>query len=372
MLNFKNSSSLKPDNSFHYPKAKLVLDDGTVYEGFSFGHHQSTAGEVVFTTGMVGYPESLTDPSYAGQILTFTYPLIGNYGVGDKAVDENNILLNFESSKIHVKGLIVSEFSRHHSHWNANGSFANWLKENNIPAIADIDTRALTIKIREKGVMLGKIVIDQNLEFYNPDKENLVETVSRKKPVGFGTGKYKIIVVDCGLKNNILRSFLKRDVNLKVVPWDYNFNNEDYDGLFISNGPGNPVHCKETINNIKKAMDSKKPIFGICLGNQLLALAAGAKTYKLKFGHRSQNQPCVANKKGFVTSQNHGFAVDSNSLPKGWEELFYNANDNTNEGIKHKTLPFFSVQFHPEGSCGPKDTNFLFDEFINLIKRSKN
>ncbi|MBT4824232.1 glutamine-hydrolyzing carbamoyl-phosphate synthase small subunit [Candidatus Woesearchaeota archaeon] len=357
-----------------HPKGKLILEDGSIYDGYSFGYSSSTAGEVVFCTGMAGYPQSLTDPSYTGQILVFTYPLIGNYGVSDSTVDKHNISIDFESNNIHVKSVIVSEYCAEHNHWNSKKSFETWLKENKIPALFGIDTRALTIKIREKGVMLGKIVIDdeESVGFYDPNKDNLVAEVSRNEVLSLGNGKHKIIVVDCGMKNNILRSFLKKDVTLKIVPWNYDFNQEEYDGLFISNGPGDPTHCKETIENIKKAMELKKPLFGICLGHQLLALASGANTYKLKYGHRGQNQPCVRNQKqGYITSQNHGYAVDKNSLPEGWEELFFNANDGTNEGIKHTTLPFFSVQFHPEGSCGPNDTMYLFDEFIEMIEKSK-
>lgn len=360
-----------------YKKAKLVLEDGSVYEGHSFGYPESSAGEVVFNTGMVGYPQSLTDPSYTGQLLIFTYPLIGNYGTGTKKTDDYGLQLNFESENIHVKGVIVSEYCQEHNHWDSDLSFEEWLKENKIPGIFGIDTRALTVKIREKGVMLGKIVIEDGesnpIEFYDPNKENLVASVSRNSVTCLGNGRYRIIVVDCGIKNNILRNLLKKDVALKIVPWDYDFNKEDYDGLFISNGPGNPVHCRETIENIKKAIEMQKPIFGICLGHQLLALASGAKTYKLKYGHRGQNQPCVRDgKHGYITSQNHGYAVDKSTLPARWEELFFNANDGTNEGIRHTTLPFFSVQFHPEGSCGPNDTVYLFDEFIKMIEKAKN
>ncbi|MFH0817413.1 MAG: glutamine-hydrolyzing carbamoyl-phosphate synthase small subunit, partial [Candidatus Micrarchaeota archaeon] len=312
-----------------YPEAKLVLEDGSVYYGFSFGFSESCAGEVVFNTGMVGYPQSLTDPSYAGQILTFTYPLLGNYGVGDESTDKDRILKNFESEKIQVAGLVVSEHCESVSHWSAKISLEEWLKRSKVPAIFGVDTRALTARIRKNGVLLGKIVVeDEVVEFRDPNKENLVALVSRKKPQVLGKGKHKIIVLDCGMKNNILRCLLKRDVRLKIVPWDYDFNKEEYDGLFISNGPGDPTMCKKAIDNIKAAIAKKKPIFGICLGNQLLALAAGAKTYKLKYGHRSQNQPCIGEKKrGFITSQNHGFAVDAKTLPSGWEELFFNAND---------------------------------------------
>ncbi len=356
----------------NYPEARLILEDGSIYHGFSFGFPRSCAGEAVFNTGMVGYPQSLTDPSYAGQILAFTYPLIGNYGIGDPCPDRHGIPKNFESEKIQVAGLIVSEHCENHSHWNARMSLEEWFRKSKVPAIFGVDTRALTRKIREKGVMLGKIVIGgQEVGFRDPNKENLVAAVSREKPVKLGKGKHKIIVLDCGIKNNILRCLLERDVSLKVVPWDYDFNHEEYDGLFISNGPGDPTMCRKTIENIRTAMGMKKPIFGICLGNQLLALAAGAKTYKLKYGHRSQNQPCISGKKGYITSQNHGFAVDAKTLPGGWEELFFNANDGTNEGIRHKALPFFSVQFHPEGSCGPRDTDYLFDEFTRIIEGEK-
>jgi carbamoyl-phosphate synthase small subunit len=358
-------------------KAKLILEDGSIFNGFSFGHPGSISGEIVFNTGMVGYPQSLTDPSYTGQILVFTFPLLGNYGVSDSGLDKYGIPIDFESSNIHIKAMVVSEYCSEHNHWNSKKSLETWLKENNVPAIFGVDTRALTIKIREKGVMLGKIIIGDSgidqIEFYDPNKDNLVAEVSRKDVLSLGNGKYKIIVVDCGMKNNILRNLLKKDVTLKVVPWNYDFNKEEYDGLFISNGPGDPIHCQETIQHIKKAMELEKPIFGICLGHQLLALASGAKTYKLKYGHRGQNQPCVRNRKqGYVTSQNHGYAVDKDSLPDNWDELFFNANDGTNEGIKHSTLPFFSVQFHPEGSCGPNDTVYLFDEFIELIEKAKN
>lgn len=351
-------------------EARLVLEDGSIHRGFSFGFPGSTSGEVVFSTGMVGYPQSLTDPSYCGQILAFTYPLIGNYGIGDSEKDENGIMKNFESDRIHVKGLVLSEYSAETSHWNAKRSLREWLVENRIPAIFGIDTRALTIRMRKKGVMLGRIIVNGNdVENYDPNRENLVRIVSRKEPACIGSGKFRVIAVDCGMKYSILRRLLARDVSLKVVPWDYDFSNEEYDGLFISNGPGDPTMCTETVEHIRTAIELRKPIFGICLGNQLLALAAGAKTYKLKYGHRGHNQPCIgAGGKGYVTSQNHGFAVDKKSLPAGWKELFFNANDGTNEGIKHERLPFFGAQFHPEGSCGPRDTDYLFDHFVNLMK----
>lgn len=365
-----------------YPKekkVKLVLEDGSVFEGISFGADVSSSGEVVFNTGMVGYPESITDPSYSGQILVLTYPLIGNYGVPPRD-EENCLLKSFESSKIQIKGLIVSDYSLENSHWNSVQSLADWLKSENIPAIYGIDTRQLTKKLRSKGTMLGKIVScndvannKDNIPYYDPGKENLVANVSIDKPVIYGKGSIRIVVVDCGCKNNIINSFLKRNVQVIRVPWNYDFTTKPYDGLFISNGPGDPVLAHQTILHLRKALMGKKPIFGICLGNQLLALAAGAKTYKLKFGHRSQNQPCVevGTKRCYITSQNHGYAVDAKTLPHGWKEWFVNANDSSNEGIRHLEKPFFSVQFHPEAFPGPNDTAFLFDKFIEIVKKYK-
>ena len=349
-------------------QAKVVLQDKSVFYGYSFGSEKSIAGEVVFNTGMVGYPEAMTDPSYKGQILVLTYPLIGNYGVpGNER--EHGFAKNFESEHIQVSGLIISDYSQDYHHWNAKKSLSEWMQEHNVPGIYGIDTRQLTKHLRIKGVMLGKIINKEDVELYDPNKQNVVAQVSIKKPMEYGHGRKKIILVDCGCKNNIIRNFLKRNVAVKRVPFDYNFNKEHYVGLFISNGPGDPKLCTETIENLKVAMDKEKPIFGICLGNQLLALAAGADTYKLKFGHRSQNQPCIekGTKRCYITTQNHGYAVDAKTLPKQWKEWFVNANDNTNEGIMHKTKPFFSVQYHPENFPGPKDTEFLFDKFLELI-----
>jgi len=355
--------------------AKLVFEDGTTFKGTSFGFPFSTAGEVVFNTGMVGYPESLTDPSYAGQILCLTYPLIGNYGVPAKKL-ENGLIKNFESHKIQVQALVVEDYSEGYSHHTASKSLGEWLKEEKIPAITGIDIRALTKILREKGAMLGKVIVNEkDTDSYNPNKENIVENVSIHKPISYGKGKKKIVLLDCGVKNNIIHEFLKRGVQVIRVPWDFDFfakdfEHNDFDGLFISNGPGDPKMCKQTVTNIKKAMDNEVPTFGICLGNQLLALAAGADTYKLKYGHRSQNQPCyvVGEKRCFITSQNHGFAVDEHSLPSDWVAWVKNANDDTVEGISHRHKPFFSVQFHPEASPGPKDTNFLFDKFLGALK----
>lgn len=359
-------------------QGRLILksDDGLEHEfiGYSFGAKCSVNGEVVFNTGMVGYPETLTDPSYNGQILVLTYPLVGNYGVPGLE-SENGLLKFFESNKIYIRGLIVSDYSEGHSHWNAVKNLGSWLKENNISGLYGVDTRELTKKLRDKGVMLGKIIFEdeseKNIDFTDPNINNLVAEVSTKEKIVYSKGTKKVLLVDCGVKNNIIRCFLKRNITVIRVPWDYDFNSEDYDGLFISNGPGDPKQCKATIEHLKKALSKDKPIFGICLGNQLLALAAGADTYKLKYGHRSQNQPCyeVGTKRCYITSQNHGYAVDESTLPSDWKPWFRNANDETNEGIMHKSKPFFSVQFHPEAAPGPVDTEFLFDKFIELIKK---
>ncbi len=353
---------------------KLILEDGSEFAGVSFGAPLSVSGEVVFNTAMTGYPESLTDPSYKGQILVLTYPLIGNYGVPGNA-QEDELHKYYESYSLHISGLIISDYSEKYSHWNANKSLSDWLIQHNVPAISGIDTRALTKILREKGTMLGKIVYQgKDVDFYDPNKENLVASVSIKEKKVYGNGKYKVLLIDCGVKNNIIRNLLRRDTTVVRVPWDHDISGEEYDGLFITNGPGDPKQCKETIRNLGWAIGQDKPIFGICLGNQLLALAAGADTYKLKYGHRSHNQPVlqVGTHNAYITSQNHGFAINNNTLPKDWTPLFININDNTNEGMKHTSKPFFSSQFHPEASGGPTDTEFLFDDFIDLIREQKN
>jgi carbamoyl-phosphate synthase small subunit len=350
---------------------KLVLEDEKVFEGYSFGYGRSVSGEVVFNTAMTGYPESLTDPSYKGQILTLTYPIIGNYGVPDN-VREDDMLKFFESDALHITGLVISDYTDDYSHWNSNKSLGEWLKEFKIPGICGVDTRAITKILREQGTMLGKIIYnEEHVDFYDPNKDNLVKQVSIREKKVYGNGKYRILLVDCGVKYNIIRNLLKRDTTVVLVPWDYDFTTEKYDGLFISNGPGDPKECQITIRNLRKAITDNIPIYGICLGNQLLALAAGADTYKLKYGHRSHNQPVILKDthKAYITSQNHGFAINNDTLPPDWEPFFINLNDNTNEGMRHKSKPFFSTQFHPEASSGPTDTEYLFDHFIELIAR---
>jgi len=349
---------------------RLILEDKSVFQGYSFGAKKVVSGEVVFNTGMVGYPESLTDPSYRGQILVLTYPLIGNYGVSENKREEG-LLKNFESGKIQVQGLIISDYSTKYSHWNAKKSLSDWLKEHDLPGIYGVDTRELTKKLRQKGTMLGKIVYNkEKISLEDPNKRNLVQEVSIKEPIIYKKGRKRIVLLDCGTKNNIIRAFLRRNFTVVRVPYDYNFLDEKMDGIVISNGPGDPKKCSRTVENIKQAMDRNIPVLGICLGSQILGLAAGADTYKLKFGHRSHNQPCIESgtNRCYITSQNHGYAIDADTLPEDWREWFYNNNDGTNEGIIHISKPFFGAQFHPEASPGPDDTEFLFDLFVRAMR----
>lgn len=352
---------------------KLTLEDGSFYTGKSFGAITTNAGEVVFNTAMTGYPENLTDPSNRGQILCLTYPLIGNYGAPatDPRADQPGY---HEPSSIHISGLIVSDYSFEYSHWNAGESLSDWLDRNGVPGIYGIDTRALAKKLREKGSMLGKIEpAGMSTDFSDPNLTNLVKEVSTPGIKIYGDGRHRVILIDCGVKQSIMKNLLKRDTKIIKVPWDYDFSGEEYDGLVISNGPGDPQMCQPAIMNIKKSLSAGKPIFGICLGNLLLALAAGARTYKLKSGHRSHNQPVLrtGTNKACISSQNHGFAVDSSSLPADWEVQYINLNDGSNEGIMHKTMPFFSTQFHPKANDGATDTDFLFDDFIDMIEKRK-
>ncbi len=339
---------------------KLFLEDGSIFEGTSFGADTPAAGEVVFSTGMTGYVESLSDPSFAGQILVCTYPLIGNYGVPDPSL--------FESSKIQAAGLIVSEYSPTYSHHEAQRSLSEWLKASGVPALTGVDTRAITKKLRDRGSMLGQIAPTLG-EFVDPNRENLVARVSIKDKKVYGSGPIRIIAVDCGMKENIVRALARPEVTLTRVPWNYDFSEDQYDALILSNGPGDPEMCEQTIKHIRQAMRDGKPILGVCLGNQLLALAAGASTYKLKYGHRGQNQPCVDTSTGrcYITSQNHGFAVDEKSLPASWQVWFTNANDGSVEGIRHSSRSWRSVQFHPEANPGPTDTAWIFDDFLHEL-----
>jgi carbamoyl-phosphate synthase small subunit len=356
-------------------KARLELANGRVLDGWSFGYDGPAVGEVVFSTSMVGYPESLTDPSFEGQILCVSYPLVGNYGIPDMSSGPDGLVLHAESERIHVRGLVIADYSENYSHWDAVESLSDWLRRERVPGISGIDTRALTRMIREEGVMPGRIIVEGGSASSPSDEGDaqgsnlLVPAVSCREVIRYGQGNKRVVLVDCGVKHNILRCLVGRGMEVVRVPWDYDFTGMDYDGLFLSNGPGDPAVCTETITHLQKALQEDRPIFGVCLGSQIMALAAGAKTFKLPYGHRSHNQPVrrVGTDRCFITSQNHGYAVNPDTLPDGWEPFFENLNDGTNEGIRHLTKPFFATQFHPEASGGPVDTEFLFDDFISLL-----
>ena len=353
----------------------LVLEDGTKFHGKSFGYDAPVAGEVVFNTAMMGYPESLTDPSYAGQLMTLTYPLVGNYGVPPFSVESDGIATFMESDRIYASAIIVADYSEQYSHWNAVESLADWLKREHVPGITGIDTRQLTKVLREHGVMMGKIIFDDepdNIPEAEYEGVNWVDRVSCKEIIRYneGAGK-KVILVDCGVKNNIIRCLVNRGVEVIRVPWNYDYTTMEFDGLFLGNGPGDPDMCEDAVNIIRKQMSqSRKPICGICMGNQLLAKAGGATIYKLKYGHRSHNQPVreVGTNRCYVTSQNHGYAVDAKTLGNDWRELFVNMNDGSNEGVCHKENTWFTSQFHPEACSGPVDTEFMFDRFIKTLE----
>lgn len=384
----------------------LETHDGHAMQGYSFGAPVSAAGEVVFQTGMIGYPESITDPSYKGQILVMTYPLVGNYGVPDQnekcdVVDQ--LPKYFESRRIHIAGLVVAHYTEEYSHYLAKSSLGQWLQREGIPAIYGVDTRALTKKLRTEGSTLGRLAVqkpavvhgdvvghaDWKLFFdvpawVDPNVKNLVAEVSLRQPMVYtpktavtdkNGAPIRILVVDVGMKYSQIRCFVARGVELKVVPYDYDFSAEKYDGLFISNGPGDPQILSTLVKRLERVLqEAKTPVFGICLGHQLMARAAGASTLKLNYGNRGHNIPCTSEISGrcYITSQNHGFAVDAATLPTGWKELFVNANDHSNEGVYHESMPFFSVQFHPESRPGPRDTEFLFDVFIDAVVDFKN
>jgi carbamoyl-phosphate synthase small subunit len=366
-------------------EARLVLEDGSIFKGVPFGRLRSSSGEVVFTTGMAGYPQSLTDPSFRGQILVSTYPLVGNYGVpvnpatGGIDLDERGIPLQFESDRVQVSGLVLSEICERPSHYASGATLSAWLDAQGVPGIAGIDTRALTTILRERGAVRGKIIIDGDVSFESGDIVHPVADVSPEsvrvyeaEPTPGADRPLRIALMDCGVKANILRCLVRRNVTIIRVPWDHDLSGIEHDGLFLSNGPGDPKACARTIGSVRKALARGKPIFGICLGNQIMALAAGADTYKLPYGHRGQNQPCVeeGTKRCYITSQNHGYAVKADTLPRGWEVWFKNGNDGTVEGIRSTRGPFSAVQYHPEGCPGPKDSEYLIDNFLDQVRTS--
>lgn len=352
----------------------LVLQDGTKFHGKSFGYDAPVAGEVVFNTAMMGYPESLTDPSYAGQLVTLTFPLVGNYGVPPFTFTADGLPTFMESDHIHASAVIVSDYSEQYSHWNAHESLADWLKREHVPGITGIDTRELTKVLREHGVMMGQIIFDDepnNIPQAQYEGVNFVDRVSCKDIIKYNEGAGKrVVLVDCGVKANIIRNLIERGLEVVRVPWNYDYTGMEFDGLFLGNGPGDPDLCQEAVNILRQQMNkSRKPICGICMGNQLMAKAGGANIYKLKYGHRSHNQPVrmVGTDKCYVTSQNHGYAVDASTLDKDWSELFVNMNDGSNEGVRHNTNPWFTSQFHPEACSGPVDTLFMFDLFVEKL-----
>lgn len=353
----------------------LELEDGTRLCGRGFGAPVAASGEVVFNTSMVGYVESLTDPSYRGQILVLTYPLIGNYGVPPADADR------FESGAIQARGLIVSRAMHDTSHAGATRSLPEWLLAEGVPGVEGIDTRFLTLRLRERGTMLGRIMPEgldpaDHPPLYDPNRSDIVREVTVSQPELFPPtgppvdGRVKrVVLVDCGAKRSIRRELTARGCEVLVVPYDHDYTGERFDGVMLSNGPGNPDYCRPTVEVLRRAMALGRPIFGVCLGSQLLGLAAGARSYKLRYGHRGQNQPCVevGTTRCVLTSQNHGYAIDAATVPEGWEVWFRNANDGSVEGLRHARRPFSGVQFHPEAAPGPLDSRYLFDRFVESL-----
>ena len=367
--------------------AMIILEDGSTYRGTGFGYPKTVGGEFVFNTGMVGYTETLTDPSYRGQILCMTYPLIGNYGVPSKSIkDGYGLPKYFESDNIQVSGLVVHELSNVANHRECHKTLDQWLYDEKIPGISGIDTRDLTKKIRIKGVMNGALSVSEKqintktlldtVKKTRYDGINFMSQVSVDKTIEYGDRSLEpIVLIDTGTKYSIIRNILRVGYRVIRVPWDISFSeiiSYKPKGIIISNGPGDPKVCDITIETALKLFDSSLPMLGICLGNQIMALAAGGDTYKLKFGHRGQNKGCtdVGTNQTFITSQNHGYGVKSNTLDKtGFKAWYINSDDNTIEGIKHKSKPIIAVQFHPEASPGPYDCMHIFNSFKDLIEQ---
>ncbi|KAJ2401919.1 Multifunctional pyrimidine synthesis protein CAD [Coemansia sp. RSA 2559] len=372
----------------HYPvvpgslTAHLQLRSGETFTGGSFGASASVVGETVFTTSLVGYPESMTDPSYKGQLLVFTQPLIGNYGVPRRTRDAYGLLKHFESESIQCSGIVVGDYAAKHSHWNAVESLSEWCEREGVPAITGVDTRALVHILRGQGSTLGALSVGAaqhpaGITWADPNAQNLVAQASTPSVRVFNpAGDVHVALIDCGVKNNIIRALCDEGARVSLVPWNHDLSGSlhSYDGIFISNGPGSPTKCTETIAQLRHAFSVyQRPIFGICMGNQLMGLAAGMDAYKLRFGNRGHNQPAVdlTTRKCVITSQNHGYALDDSKMPAGWDRYYVNANDGSNEGIRHVEKPFRSVQFHPEAKGGPLDTAYLFAEFVDSVRAAK-
>jgi len=369
-------------------QAKLVLEDGSEFFGWAFGKNKSAAGEVVFNTGMSGLVQALTDPGCKGQILVCTWPIVGNCGVpvnknGAPFFDEQGLPVTLESDKIQISGLVVSDLCEEPSHYSSKINLSTWLEKGKTCGVYGIDTRALALRLRDRGTMTGKILIEdkskQGFDDVSSKKLNLsnhdgvpLKEIKTYHPASKKANK-KIALLDCGAKANVIRCLLNRGAEVIRIPCGMDIESVNYDGLVISSGPGNPKDYKKVIETVRKALSGNKPVFGIGLGNLIMALAAGADTYKLPFGHRSQNQPSIEEGTNtcYVTSQNHGYAVRADSLPQGWKQWFINANDGTVEGIKNEKKPFSAVQFYPEGCPGSRDTEFLFDRFFDQIKEGK-
>lgn len=367
-----------------YERATFTIKDGPIFHGKSFGARTNISGEAVFTTSLVGYPESMTDPSYRGQILVFTQPLIGNYGVPDSTRDEYGLLKYFESPNIQACAIVVADAALQYSHWTAVESLSEWCAREGVPAITGVDTRAIVTHLREEGSSLGKITVgeeydaDEDEAYVDPANINLVRKVSTKAPfhVSSPNGTAHVALIDCGVKENIIRSIVSRGASVTCLPFDYPIHKSahHFDGVFISNGPGDPTHCRATSDNLRKLMNTSQiPIMGICLGHQLLAIAAGARTTKMKYGNRAHNIPALDLRTGkcHITSQNHGYAVDPTTLPADFIEYFTNLNDGSNEGMIHTSRPIFSTQFHPEAKGGPLDSSYLFDAYLESVKKYK-
>ena len=366
-------------------KCTLELEGGEHFDGELIGAPVSASGQLVFTTGMVGYSEAMTDPSYFGQVLIFTYPLIGNYGIPTLPSDVNAAVpRGFESPRVNAAAVVMSVDSEEAFHWNSLQTLDTWLHDQGVPGIVGLDTRHLVHLIRQKPSLLGRVRPEgsrgtrnygrltdvASRGFFDPSQHDIVREVSTTTRRRIGKGKTRIGLIDCGVKWNIIRQLLELECEVELLPWNADLTDVDCSGWLLSNGPGDPTRTGDLTQRVAKLLATDRPILGICLGHQILALAAGARTVRMQYGHRSHNQPVylVGTRKGFITSQNHGYVVDEASLPEGWTPWFRNANDQTNEGIKHATRKQRSVQFHPEAAGGPRDTGWILEQFIQDVR----